>query len=50
MSSRHIVLTSHPDSRSQAATIRWGAPTPEERGPIIASLTDPAKSNVIGTH
>ncbi|MFT3791421.1 MAG: GTP cyclohydrolase II [Rudaea sp.] len=50
MNSRHIVLTSHPDSRSQAAPIHWGAPTPKQRGPIIASLTDPAKRNVIGTH
>ncbi len=50
MSSRHIVLTSHPDSRSQAAPVRWGAPTPKERGPIIASLTDSTKRNVIGTH
>jgi GTP cyclohydrolase II len=49
MSSRHIVLTSHPDSRNQA-TIHWGAPTPKERGPIIASLTDSTKRNVIGTH
>jgi len=50
MSSRHIVLTSHPDSRNQAEPIHWGAPTPKQRGPIIASLTDPAKRNVIGTH
>src|SRR5882762_1497228 len=50
MNSRHIVLSSHPDSRSQAAPIHWGAPTPKERGPIIASLTDSAKRNVIGTH
>ncbi len=50
MSSRHIVLTSHPDSRSQAEPIHWGAPTPKQRGPIIASLTDPAKRNVVGTH
>ncbi|MBS0515975.1 MAG: GTP cyclohydrolase II [Proteobacteria bacterium] len=50
MSSRHIVLTSHPDSRGQAAPIHWGAQTPKQRGPIVASLTDPAKRNVIGTH
>jgi len=50
MSSRHIVLTSHPDSRNLAAPIHWGAATPKERGPIIASLTDPARRNVIGTH
>jgi GTP cyclohydrolase II len=50
MNSRHIVLTSHPDSRNQPAQIHWGAPTPKERGPIIASLTEPAKRNVIGTH
>ncbi|MCG8365594.1 MAG: GTP cyclohydrolase II [Pseudanabaenales cyanobacterium] len=49
---RHIVLTSHPNRfGSQAAfPIRWGQADPIERGPIIATVTDPAHRNVIGTH
>ncbi len=53
--SDHIVLTSHakaPHSRRAGAffDIRWGAATAIERGPVIASLTDPAQRNAIGTH
>jgi GTP cyclohydrolase II len=53
--SDHIVLTSHPKApRARRAgaffDIRWGAPTAIERGPVIASLTDPAQRNAIGTH
>jgi len=44
----HIRLTSHPTELSH--TIKWGAKDPKERGPIIATLTDPAHRNVIGTH
>jgi GTP cyclohydrolase II len=49
----HIVLTSHPRNARRAGSyfdIRWGAETPIERGPLIASLTDPSQRNVIGTH
>jgi GTP cyclohydrolase II len=46
----HIRLTSHPDSDSQAVPIRWGDPEPLRRGPVIATLTEPAHRNVIGTH
>ena len=48
----HIRLTSHPEPGSAAARfpIRWGAPTPAERGPIIASTTNPSDRNVIGAH
>ncbi|WP_186420959.1 GTP cyclohydrolase II [Bosea sp. CS1GBMeth4] len=48
----HIRLTSHPEPGSAAARfpIHWGAPTPEERGPVIASTTNPADRNVIGAH
>lgn len=48
----HIRLTSHPEPGSAAARfpIRWGAPTAAERGPIIASTTNPADRNVIGAH
>jgi len=50
--SDHIVLSSHPQA-SQRGTfldIHWGAPTAAERGPVVASLTDPAQRNAIGTH
>jgi GTP cyclohydrolase II len=46
----HIRLTSHPDSDGQAVPIRWGESEPLRRGPVIATLTEPAHRNVIGTH
>jgi hypothetical protein len=47
----HIRLTSIPGGRApRAFPIRWGAPTAAERGPIIASTTNPADRNVIGAH
>jgi GTP cyclohydrolase II len=50
--SSHIVLTSHPLGRSagQSPPIRWGAATAAARGPVVASLTNPAQRNAIGTH
>ena len=30
--------------------LRWGAPTAAERGPVIATLHNPAHRNAIGTH
>ncbi len=48
--SDHIVLTSHARRDKPAEAIHWGAPTAAERGPVIASLTDPTQRNVIGTH
>ncbi|BAY30496.1 hypothetical protein NIES2107_23410 [Nostoc carneum NIES-2107] len=49
--SRHIVLTSHPNSFGpKPIPIHWGVAEPMERGPIIATLTKQAHRNVIGTH
>ncbi len=48
--SAHIVLTSHPRRDATVPEVHWGAPTPEERGPLVASLTNPAARNVIGSH
>lgn len=50
--SDHIVLTSHSQGRGEKAAhpVHWGAATPQERGPIIASLTSPQHRNAIGTH
>ncbi|CAG9167681.1 GTP cyclohydrolase II [Cupriavidus respiraculi] len=48
--SDHIVLTSHARRDKPAEPIQWGAATAAERGPVIASLGNPAHRNVIGTH
>ena len=49
--SKHIMLTSHPAGRrTKPRAIRWGAATPKERGPIIATVSNPADRNAIGTH
>src|SRR4051795_4067109 len=45
----HIILASHPVPGVQT-NIRWGAPTADERGPVVATLTKPEARNVIGTH
>ena len=50
-SRRHIVLTSHPrPNRPKPPRINWGAASPRERGPVIGTLSDPARRNVIGAH
>ncbi|AWI74751.1 hypothetical protein CEW83_05585 [Parazoarcus communis] len=47
----HIMLTSHPRTRSGLYhAVKWGAPSARDRGPFVASLSDPAQRNVIGTH
>lgn len=51
MRSKHIVLTSHSrGGRGASRPIRWGAATACERGPVVATLTDPSQRNAIGTH
>ncbi len=47
---KHIVLTSHPRGGDKRHPINWGAADPRARGPVIGSLTDPSKRNVIGAH
>lgn len=47
----HIVLTSHPRSRGpKPRPIAWAAPNALARGPVIGSLTEPQRRNVIGAH
>ena len=46
---RAIVLTSH-SRQGRAVPLRWGAADAAERGPVVATLTDPASRNAIGTH
>src|SRR5579875_1240535 len=48
-SPRAIVLTSHPRP-GRAIPVHWGAADPAERGPVVATLGDPAARNAIGTH
>jgi GTP cyclohydrolase II len=48
---RHIRLLSHPGSYGVSPVpISWGAATPAERGPLIGTLGDTARRNVIGSH
>ncbi|MFC3127587.1 GTP cyclohydrolase II [Pseudoroseomonas globiformis] len=48
---RPIILTSHPQRRSATKpSLRWGEADPQQRGPVIATLADPALRNAIGTH
>ncbi|HEY0835592.1 MAG TPA: GTP cyclohydrolase II [Azospirillum sp.] len=48
---RHIVLTSHPGgTRPRHTPVHWGAATAAERGPVVASLSDPTHRNAIGAH
>ena len=49
---RHIILTSHPNrfGPKSALPVRWGQADPLERGPIIATVSDPVHRNVIGAH
>ncbi|MGE0093435.1 MAG: GTP cyclohydrolase II [Alphaproteobacteria bacterium] len=50
-SPKHIILTSHPGKRAKkTGAILWGAPSSQERGPIVGTVTNPADRNVIGTH
>jgi GTP cyclohydrolase II len=48
---RHIRLTSHPGMAGQGAIpLRWGAPSPSERGPVVASPADPRYRNAVGSY
>ncbi len=48
---KHIKLTSHPGLAGEILRpIKWGAPTPQERGPVIATVSHPEHRNAIGTH
>jgi GTP cyclohydrolase II len=48
---RHIVLTSHPRPGGvKPPRVEWGAADPAIRGPVIGTLSDPKRRNVIGAH
>ena len=47
----YVSLTSHPgEIYKNSIPILWGEKDPHKRGPVVASLTDYSKRNVIGTH
>ncbi len=47
----HVILATHSSLLYQdSLPIKWGAKDPLERGPVIASLTNPQRRNAIGTH
>ena len=48
---RHIRLTSHPATAGRGAiALRWGAATPAERGPVVASPAEPRYRNALGSY
>jgi GTP cyclohydrolase II len=47
----HIRLTSHPDPGGKLRSpIHWAAASPQARGPIIGTVSQPQHRNVIGSH
>ncbi len=47
----HVILTSHVDQIFKAApSLQWGAKSAEQRGPVIATFTNPNHRNAIGSH
>ncbi len=49
--SSHIILASHANLKfAETIPIKWGAKDPMERGPVVASNTNPKSRNAIGTH
>lgn len=47
----HVVLTSHSEMIfKDVVPIHWGAKDPVRRGPVIATLSNRAQRNAIGTH
>src|SRR5215471_14217175 len=48
---RHIRLTSHPGTVGRGAiALRWGASSPIERGPVVASPAEPRYRNALGSY
>ncbi len=46
-----VILTSHPGGHhNKPLPIQWGHPDPMQRGPLVATVTDTSRRNVIGTH
>jgi GTP cyclohydrolase II len=49
--SAHLILASHANLKfKETLQIKWGAETAMERGPVVASNTNPKARNAIGNH
>ncbi len=49
--SSHVILTSHnSEVYKDALPIHWGAKSPKERGPVVASVSNVLHRNAIGSH
>lgn len=49
--SNHVIIASQGNLRhKETLPIRWGAKTPQERGPVVASSTNAKARNAIGAH
>lgn len=49
--SNHVILASHANLKyKETLPIKWGAESPLERGPVVASLTNSKARNAIGAH
>jgi GTP cyclohydrolase II len=47
----HVILTSHANTVfKESISIKWGAPDPKDRGPVIATISEKENRNAIGTH
>ena len=46
----HIRLSSHPGGTAKPVAIEWGAADPKARGPVLGSMRDGTRRNVIGAH
>jgi GTP cyclohydrolase II len=47
----HVVLATHSSLKyPESVTLHWGAKNPMERGPVVATQTNPKARNAIGTH
>ena len=47
---KHIKLTSHPHDSRDTIPVNWGAGSAAERGPVIGTISDTDRRNVIGAH
>ncbi len=48
---RHIILASHNNLKfKETLPIQWGAKSPKDRGPVVASVTNTKARNAIGAH
>jgi GTP cyclohydrolase II len=49
--SNHVILATHSNLKyKETVPVNWGAKTPLERGPVVASLTNAKVRNAIGAH